>query len=278
MVLFLALAYIFAVILDLAAAAWGGPFLVVWGVARMWSVAGAASLALLFRGEPVRASLRRWLSVSGRAVKLYLVTPLVVYAALGVYVALAYPVGVFDMGVAVGVIEKSLEQVMPPGEATRLAPLVAYAQIALAYVAAVTVNALAALGEELGWRGYLYEKLGAAPTLRNIVLIGVAWGLWHVSATLLLGYSYPAERVTGSVLYVAMCVAFTYPHLVAVSTARSVLPAASLHGAINALWPLTAVASPLPESSRELYAGMGVLGFAAWAVISLAVYVVTKRR
>lgn len=278
MALFLALAYIFAIILDLATAAWGGPFLAVWGVARMWSVAGAASLALLLRGEPVRASLRRWLSASGSTVKLYLVAPLVVYAALGIYVALAYPVGVFDMGVAVGVIERSLKQFLPPGEAARLAPLVAYAQIALAYVASVTVNALAALGEELGWRGYLYEKLGGAPTLRNTVLVGVAWGFWHVPATLLLGYSYPTERVAGSVLYVAMCVAFTYPHLAAVSATRSVLPAASLHGAINALWPLTVVASPLPERSRELYAGMGVLGFAAWAATSLAIYVVARRR
>ena len=70
-----------------------------------------------------------------------------------------------------------------------IGPLVA-AQIALIPVGAI-VGVLPALGEEIGWRGWLLPtlmRLGAVPA---ILLSGVVWGTWH-APVILLGYNYPA--------------------------------------------------------------------------------------
>ena len=49
------------------------------------------------------------------------------------------------------------------------------------YAAGVTVNALAALGEELGWRAYLMPLLARhVGVFGAVVIAGIAWGLWHV--------------------------------------------------------------------------------------------------
>jgi hypothetical protein len=49
-----------------------------------------------------------------------------------------------------------------------------------------------------------------------------------------------------------------------------VLPAASLHGSINAVWGLTILTTDLP---REV-AGLGPLAYTSWIVISLAIYLI----
>ena len=45
--------------------------------------------------------------------------------------------------------------------------------------AGATVNLLAALGEELFWRGYLWEKLRERGFWPASLEIGFYWGLWH---------------------------------------------------------------------------------------------------
>jgi membrane protease YdiL (CAAX protease family) len=40
---------------------------------------------------------------------------------------------------------------------------------------------LGAIGEELGWRGYLHKRLNGSPAgLLSSVLVGALWALWHV--------------------------------------------------------------------------------------------------
>lgn len=57
-------------------------------------------------------------------------------------------------------------------------------------IASLFINIIPALGEEIGWRGWLLPKLlpfGAWPA---ILLSGVIWGLWH-APLILLGHNYP---------------------------------------------------------------------------------------
>jgi membrane protease YdiL (CAAX protease family) len=46
-------------------------------------------------------------------------------------------------------------------------------------VAGLTINALAALGEELGWRGLLLRELSPPGFWRVSLLTGLVWGIWH---------------------------------------------------------------------------------------------------
>jgi hypothetical protein len=86
--------------------------------------------------------------------------------------------------------------------------------------------------------------------------------LWHDSATLLIRWNYYYNRFLGILLFALLSIAVTYPFLELTSLANSVLSAASLHGTINALWPLTVAVSRSPLSQREVILGLGALGIA----------------
>ena len=58
------------------------------------------------------------------------------------------------------------------------------------------VNMLLAVGEEAGWRGFLYPQLKAKFGKRNGWLIGgVIWGMWHWPLMGLIGYEYGTDYV-----------------------------------------------------------------------------------
>ena len=53
------------------------------------------------------------------------------------------------------------------------------------------VTALLMLGEEIGWRGYLQEKvMNGFGAFKGILLLGLVWGIWHMPIAL-QGYNFP---------------------------------------------------------------------------------------
>lgn len=97
-------------------------------------------------------------------------------------------------------------------------------------------NALAAMGEELGWRGFLQglliDRLGET---RGIVLLGFIWSFWHLP-TLLAGYNYPEHPVLGAVvLFPAQLIAASFFLAWLTIRAGSFWPAAVAHGAVNSI-------------------------------------------
>ena len=58
------------------------------------------------------------------------------------------------------------------------------------------INMLLAVGEEAGWRGFLYPQLKAKFGKRNGWLLGgVIWGMWHWPLMGLIGYEYGTDYV-----------------------------------------------------------------------------------
>ena len=102
------------------------------------------------------------------------------------------------------------------------------------------INILFALGEEVGWRGWLtptlQAKLGQIP---GVVVSGVIWGLWHAPLILLAGYQYglgyPGAPWTG---LVGMCLFTTVIGILfswLYERTQSIWAPALAHGAINAI-------------------------------------------
>jgi membrane protease YdiL (CAAX protease family) len=94
---------------------------------------------------------------------------------------------------------------------------------------------LLAVGEEIGWRGYLQplltHRIGAIP---GIVLLGVLWGLWH-APMILQGYVFPGARVLGAfVLFPAVTVALSLFLGWLRQRSGSLWPAVLAHGSYNA--------------------------------------------
>ena len=276
--LFVALSFLIAFLFDVAVL-WFGFSVFLWGFSRMWGVALSVFACLVFFRDEVLASFKMFLGFSKKAVVLYFLAPLIVYGALGLYVVFASPFSLFDFGVYVGVIADSLREFLKSASEEQIisiATTAAYSQIVFAYVAAITINAFFALGEEIGWRGYLYTLLGSEPNLKNVVIVGVLWGLWHASAIILLGHNYVINRYLGVLLFTLLTTALTYPYLAITRAAGSVLPASSLHGSVNALWGLTIVASNLPAEQKEIFLGLGLFGIVTWVVVSVIIYFIKK--
>ncbi len=100
-------------------------------------------------------------------------------------------------------------------------------------VAGATLNALAAFGEEAGWRGLLYEALRPLGFWTHSLVVGLLWGIWH-APVVLQGYNFPEAPVAGAVVMTGATVAFSPLFTFLRARSRSVLSAAFLHGAFNA--------------------------------------------
>ncbi|WP_019550788.1 type II CAAX prenyl endopeptidase Rce1 family protein [Thermus scotoductus] len=147
-----------------------------------------------------------------------------------------------------------------PETLSALFPLVL---ILSALVAGATVNLLAALGEELLWRGYLWEKLKVRGFWPASLEIGFWWGLWH-APLILAGHNYPREPLLGVPMMILFTLALTPGLLWVREKAGSVLAAALFHGTLNAIAGLSLL---LVERTHDLL--IGVVGLPGLFLLSL---------
>ncbi|WP_256862234.1 CPBP family intramembrane glutamic endopeptidase [Microbispora sp. GKU 823] len=164
-----------------------------------------------------------------------------------------------------------------------LDPRVLYAvQVVQAVLIAPFLNAIPALGEEWGWRGWLLPRLlgdpavSSAPGPRRVwpalVLSGVIWGLWHAPLTL-KGYNYPALGAWAAALFVGFCVIFGALLGWMRLRSRSVWPAVIAHGSLNAVTGLALLLGDAAAPPNAALAGItGVVGWVLLAVVVLAAY------
>ena len=100
-------------------------------------------------------------------------------------------------------------------------------------MAGPTINAVAAFGEELGWRGLLLKELKTIGFWRSSLVIGFLWGLWHLPV-IVNGYNYPGHPVAGPIMMTLVTILLSpligYVRL----RAESVFAAAVFHGTFNA--------------------------------------------
>jgi len=169
--------------------------------------------------------------------------------------------------------------ILPGPEYTRPAGLIGPG-LAGALLAAAFLDQGAVL-EELGWRGYALPELqaGAQSPLGAAVLVGVAWGLWHVPRDVTWGV---VERL-GTSRYLILFLPSFLAGTVAISiiaayfvnrSRGSVIPAIIIHGLGNDAVGLSGTASmelmlsPYHQATKAL----------PFAFIALAIVVVAGRR
>lgn len=128
-------------------------------------------------------------------------------------------------------------------------------------LAGLTINGLAGLGEELGWRGLLLREFRGLGFWRASFVIGAIWGVWHLPF-ILYGHNYPGHPVAGVLLMTLWTL--TFSPLIGYVTIRadSVIAAAIMHGALNG----TAMAPYLVLTGDNVLR-IGVMGFAGILVL-----------
>jgi membrane protease YdiL (CAAX protease family) len=142
-----------------------------------------------------------------------------------------------------------------------------------ALVAGASINLVAALGEELGWRGFMVRATSSLGFWRASFVIGVVWGLWH-APIILQGHNYPEHPVIG----VALMTLFTTllsPWLVFVRVrGKSVIAAALLHGTFNAVAGFGALF--LRGGSDLTVGATGLAGCAVLVVLDVVLWRVAR--
>ena len=141
------------------------------------------------------------------------------------------------------------------------------------FASAVTVpffNALLALGEEIGWRGYLLPRLMPLGKPAAYAISGVVWALWHLPL-ILVGFNYPGYPVLGIFAFILLVTAIgVIENEVFLRYSNSTLLAAWVHGLFNCqrlgLWGLIFV------GINPLIGGhVGAVGIVVFWIVGLIV-------
>ena len=143
-----------------------------------------------------------------------------------------------------------------------------------ALIAGVTVNMLAGMGEELGWRGLLWNEWKHLGFWKASLMIGVVWGFWH-APMIWYGYNYPESPRWGVLMMVGLTIMLSAPHSFVRERAGTTWAPAILHGTNNALGGLVPLFIIGGNSFLTNITGMA--GFAALAVANLLVWWLRRR-
>lgn len=239
--------------------------------AYMFGPLGAALVtAAIFDRGSVGAALATRFRLNGWWLVAWLAAPALIFAAVAVAQHLlgasAQP---FLAGLETSIRESG--RALPPEMTAKVPPLPVLVLIAMG--AGILPNAIAAFGEEAGWRGYLWSQARGWGFWRASLFVGLAWGLWHaplIAAGHNYGAAYDGHPWAGIAMMTAFCIALSPLMGLLRDRAGSVFPAAICHGTINAVATIGALlvaggASPL------LTAMSGAAGVAAAAGAALIV-------
>ncbi|NBE99678.1 CPBP family intramembrane metalloprotease [Nonomuraea sp. KC401] len=227
----------------------------VWAVTRTPSKEWARTTGLTLGGSRKRTGLivaATWLGV-----------PLLAFLAMGLSAAAGLVALDLDR---LSLLRAALEArgMEIPADLGTVAAL----QIVVAILAGPLLNAIPALGEEWGWRGWLLPRLTSTNgVLAGLLLSGAIWGLWHAPLTL-LGYNYPSLGSWAALFFIGFCVLagvlFGWLRL----RTGSVWPAVVAHGSLNAVVPPVLLLGDDAAPPNELL--VGLTGLVGWVVLALA--------
>jgi membrane protease YdiL (CAAX protease family) len=160
----------------------------------------------------------------------WLLPSVVVLLTLGFTVLLG--TGKFDSSLT---FMRELLAQAPPTPGMPSVETLVFIQIVSALTFAPIINILFALGEELGWRGFLLPKLMPLGEWKAVLLTGFIWGIWHAPTTIFHGYNFPLHPYLGVLVMTVGCmllgIIFGWLYI----KTKSPWAPALAHGAFNAI-------------------------------------------
>ncbi|MHC4432678.1 MAG: lysostaphin resistance A-like protein [Planctomycetota bacterium] len=130
---------------------------------------------------------------------------------------------------------------MLPASETLNPTLIVAAQLGAALTIIPLFNTLFAMGEELGWRGFLLPKLLPLGQWKAILISNIIWGVWHAPA-IVQGLNYPGYPIAGIFMMVAFSLLLgTILSWLYLNTKSPWTPALA-HGSVNAVAGLPVLA------------------------------------
>ena len=152
-------------------------------------------------------------------------------------------------------------------------------QLVCALTYAPFLNAVLAVGEEIGWRGYMTPALTRLLGRKAALLVsGVIWGLWHAPLIVLVGYEYGTDYFgapwLGVLLFcyitTILCIFLSYTY----DKSQTIIVPALFHGSFNAI-----AALPLYFVFTEKYnsllgpAPVGIISTIPMLIIAVGLFI-----
>lgn len=137
----------------------------------------------------------------------------------------------------------------------------------LSIVMGPLIHFVFALGEEIGWRGFLLTRLLPLGKAKAYTIVAILWGVWH-APIIYVGFNYPGNPVAGIAMMCLMTSAFGLFINEMTLHYRSTYLAAFIHAAVNAqgfgIWMWL-----FPETNPFIGGSTGLTGLAIWLTIGL---------
>jgi membrane protease YdiL (CAAX protease family) len=275
--LFIGLTYLFSwiiVIFFLAlGGSWNSPYTLFILIAFMFVPSIIAiTLQKIVCKEPLKEPLGISFKVNRYFLMAWLLPPAIMFATLGI--SLLFPGIQYSPGME-GMIERfrntltsvQIEELQNQIAESPIHPF--WIALLQGLIAGPTINAVAGLGEELGWRGFLQKELSKLDFWKSSMMIGIVWGIWH-APIILQGHNYPEHPSVGVIMMIVFTVLlspiFSYVRI----KAKSVIAAAIMHGSLNATVGLAIM--PI-QGGNDLTVGVtGLSGFIILTIINLIIY------
>ncbi len=168
--------------------------------------------------------------------------------------------------------EEQIQQIRQQMESLAVNPLVL--GIFQSLVAGATINAIAAFGEEIGWRGFLYNELNQKFNFWQVSsLTGFIWGVWHIPL-ILQGHNYPSNPVLGILWMIIFCILYAPIFNLIREKSNSVVACSILHGSLNATYGFSIL---FLKGGNEFVVGMlGIAGFIVLLIVDIIIFLLLK--
>ncbi|MBN2479526.1 MAG: CPBP family intramembrane metalloprotease [Parachlamydiales bacterium] len=134
----------------------------------------------------------------------------------------------------------------------------------------VTINTFFGLGEEIMWRGYLFEKFQKFGFWKMGLFIGIIWGLWYAPLILTFGYNIKDHRILACIFMIIFTILSSPVFLYFKIKGKAIIVPALLHGSINAINGLSIAV--FADVNRILIGSVGITGFVVWILFDLYIY------
>ena len=139
-----------------------------------------------------------------------------------------------------------------------------------ALIYAPFINIITAIGEEVGWRGFLYPELNKKFNRPVAWIIGGSiWAAFHFPAMLIGGYEYGLDYFgspwLGLITFTVFCIALGALEEIVYSKTKCIWYAALIHGSINAAatYPMVYFNVNYPDADKYMILGPAPNGIIA---------------
>ncbi len=231
----------------------------------MWGPGLAAILVTLFvNREPLSTLRLNTLGPKRYYFWAWLLAPGIAILTLAATILLG--TGTFDPEISI--LREALA-LMPQTQDLPPVEVLAAIQLAFALTIAPFINVLFAVGEEIGWRGFLLPKLLHLGEWKALLLSGAIWGFWHTPAIFLHGHNFPQHPYLGIPLMIGGCMLLGIILGWLYLKTRSPWAPALAHGALNAIAGI--IFFFLKPDGLDYALGGNPLGLAGWIPMGLII-------